>query len=206
MTDPAKAANASSVIFRVFFASIVAALILSPVTSARRQDPAKQDSAKQDPAKPQIETRILRAERVKTEQSPKPKRAETQQQTQEATTGSNVVTAIPCESILFLGDVRSVILFASGYQPNSTVIFTTVQTNPGVVGFSGTPTGPFVESYQFPVTMDGSGSGISNPYYVKGLTVGFTTHHDTSPETVFFTTIDYNVINHCNCPPIPVVP
>jgi hypothetical protein len=196
MNYSANVSKVASAIVKIFFASIVAALILSPVTSASRQDSAQ----------PQTEKRILRAERVETEQSAKPKRAETQQQTQEATAGSNMVTAIPCESILFLGDVRSVILFASGYQPNSTVIFTTVQTNPGVVGFSATPAGPFVESLQFPVTMDGSGSGISSSYYVKGLIVGFTTHHDTSPETVFFTTLDYNVINHCNCPPIPVIP
>lgn len=196
MNHPANAANASLAVFKIFFASIVVALILSPVISAGRQDSTQ----------PRIKQRILRVDRRETEEPAKAKPAETQQRTQETTAESNVATAIPCQSILFLGDVESVILFASGYQPNSTVIFTTVQTNPGVVGFSATPAGPFVESLQFPVTMDGSGSGISSSYYVKGLMVGFTTHHDTSPETIFFTTIDYNVINQCNCPPIPVIP
>ncbi|HJP93500.1 MAG TPA: hypothetical protein VJ875_16190 [Pyrinomonadaceae bacterium] len=196
MNHSAPASNVSSVILKMFFASILLALILSPVISAGGQDSTQ----------PKIKKRILRVERQPTGEPAKTKRAETQQQTQQTTAENNVATAIPCESILFLSDVESVILFASGYQPNSTVIFTTVQTNPGVVGFSGTPTGPFVESYQFPITMDGSGSGISSSYYVKGLMVGFTTHHDTSPETVAYTTIDYNVINHCNCPPIPVVP
>jgi len=197
MNHPANAANSSSAIFKIFFATIVVALILSPAISAGRQDSTQ----------PRIKKRILRVDRVETEESAKAKRAaEKQQRTQETTAENNVATAIPCESILFLGDVESVILLAFGYQPNSTVTFTTVQTNPGVVGFAATPAGPFVESHQFPVTMDGSGSGMSSSYYVKGLTVGFTTHHDTSPETVFFTTIDYNVIDHCNCPPIPVIP
>jgi hypothetical protein len=196
MNHPANAANASSAICMVFFASIVVALILSPVISAGRQDSAQ----------PQIKKSILRVDGLPQEESAKQKRAETQQRTQETTAENNVASAIPCESILFLGDVRSVVLFAQGYQPNSTEIFTTVQTNPGVVGFSATPAGPFVESLQFPITMDGSGSGLSSPYYVKGLMIGFTTHHDTSPHTIAYETIDYNVINYCNCPPIPVIP
>jgi hypothetical protein len=195
MNHSAKASNASSAIFKIFFASIVVALILSPAITAGRQDSTQ----------PQIKKRTLHVDRLETEKSVKTKQAETQR-TEETTAGSNVATAIACESILFLGDVESVILMASNYPPNSTVIFTTVQTNPGVVGFAGTSAGPFVESYQFPVTMNSSGSGISSPYYVKGLTVGFTTHHDTSPDTGFSTTIDYNVIPHCNCPPIPIIP
>jgi hypothetical protein len=196
MNHPANAANASSAISKVFFASIVVALVLAPAITAGRQDSTQ----------PQIKKRILRVDRVQTEESAKTKRAETQQPTQETTAETNVATAIPCESILFLGDVESIILFAQGYQPNSTEVFTTVQTNPGVVGFSASPAGPFVESLQFPITMDGSGSGFSSPYYIKGLMVGFTTHHDTSPHTIAYETTDYNVINHCNCPPIPVIP
>lgn len=202
MTPPARAVNASSAVFKVFFASIVVALLLSPVLSAAKQE------RRQDPAQPRIKQRILRVDRREMEAATKAQPAETQQPTQETTVESNVATtsSVPCDTVLFLGDVESVILFAFGYQPNSTVTFTTVQTNPGTVGFAATPAGPFVESHQFPVTMDGAGSGISSPYYVKGLTVGFTSHHDTSPETVFFTSVEYNVIPHCNCPPIPVIP
>lgn len=201
MNYSANASKVTSAILRIFCPCILLAFILSSVISAGSQD------RNQDPAQPQIKTRILRVERVPPEKSAKANQAEAQQQTNEMSAESNVPTvAIPCQSILFLGDVESVILFASGFQPNSTEIFTTVQTNPGVVGFSATPAGPFVESFQFSVTMNGSGSAIYGPYYVKGLMVGFTTHTVTSPNSVGGTSIDYNVINHCNCPPIPVIP
>lgn len=200
MNYSANASKVSSRILKMFFASIVVALIVSTVISVGGQD------RKQDSAQPQIKQRILRIERVKPEESAKRKQAETQQQTQETTAENNVATAIPCESILFLGDVESLVVRPTGYQPNSTEVFTTVQTNPGVVGFSDNQAGPFVESFQFPITMDSSGSGFYSPLYVKGLTVGFTTTSLTSPNTVTVNTIDYNVINHCNCPPIPVIP
>lgn len=190
----------SSGTLKILFGSIVVALIVSTVISAGGQD------RKQDSAQPQIKQRILRIERVKPEESANPKQAETQQQTQETTAENNVATAILCESILFLGDVESLVVRPTGYQPNSTEVFTTVQTSPGVVGFSDNQAGPFVESFQFPITMDSSGSGFYSPLYVKGLTVGFTTTSLTSPNTVSVNTIDYNVINHCNCPPIPVIP
>jgi hypothetical protein len=195
MNQSTNTPNVSSAVLKIFFAGIVVALILAPVISAGRQDPPK----------PQMKKRTLRVERVKPKAPVAPKQAETQE-IQETTAQNSVATTIPCETVLYIGDVESVILAAVGYQPNSTVIFTTVQTSPGVIGFSATPAGPFVESIQFSVTMDGSGSGVSSPYYVKGLTVGFTSHHDTSPETIDFTTIDYNVVPHCNCPPIPVIP
>ncbi len=183
---------------KIFFASIVVALLLSPVISAGRQD------RKPDSTQPQTKQRIFRAQRAKPQE---PTQAETQQQTQERSAESNVpTTAIPCNSILFLGDVVSVPVHATGYQPNSTETFTTVQTNPGTVGFSASQAGPFVESFQFSITMDSSGSGFYGPLYVKGLTVGFTTTSLTSPNTITVNTIDYNVINHCNCPPIPVIP
>ena len=200
MNYSANASKVSSRILKMFFASIVVALIVSTVISAGGQD------RKQDSAQPQIKQRILRIERVKPEDSAKTKRAETQRRTQETTAENNVTTAIPCESILFLGHVESLVVRPTGYQPNSTEIFTTVQTSPGVVGFSDSQAGPFVESFQFPVTMDSSGSGFYSPLYVKGLTVGFTTTSLTSPNTVTVNTIDYNVIHHCNCPPIPVIP
>ena len=186
---------------KVFFASIVVALLLSPVISAGRQD------RKPDSTQPQTQQRVFRPQRAKPQEPATPTQAETQQQTQERSAESNVPTpAIPCNAILFLGDVVSVPVHATGYQPNSTETFTTVQTNPGTVGFSGSQAGPFVESFQFSITMDGSGQGFYNTLYTKGLTVGFTTTSLTSPHTITVNTIDYNVINHCNCPPIPVIP
>ena len=201
MNHPPNASNVSSAILKILFAGILLALIFSPVISAGRQD------RRQDSTQPKIKTRIIRVDRLETEESEKAKRAELQRRSQENTAGEETATsAIPCDSVLFLGDIESVTLFAFNYQPNSTVTFTTVQTNPGVIGFSATQNGPFVEEIQFSVTVNGSGSGFSSPYFVKGLTVGFTSHYDTSPETVAVTAVDYNVIPHCNCPPIPVIP
>ena len=190
----------SSRILKMFFASTLLVLILSMVISAGGQD------RKQDPAQPQIKQRTLRIERVKPEKPANATKTETEQQPLETTAENSVTTSIPCTSILFLGDVQSLVVRPTGYQPNSTETFTTVQTNPGVVGFSDNQAGPFVESFQFSVTMDSSGSGFYSPLYVKGLTVGFTTTSLTSPNTTSVNTIDFNVINHCNCPPIPVIP
>ena len=195
MNHSANTSSVSSAVVKVFFANTLLALILSPVIYAGAQDSTQ----------PKIKQRIIRVDRLETEESGKTKRVKTLQQTQE-TTENKLTTAIPCESILFLDDVESVRLLAVNYQPNSTVTFTTVQTNPGVIGFSANQTGPFVAEIQFTVTMDASGSGLSSAYYVKGLMVGFTSHYCTSPETVAVIPIDYNVIPHCNCPPIPVIP
>ena len=200
MNYSSTASKVSSRIFKSLFASILLVLIVSTVISAGGQD------RKQDPSQPQTKQRTLRIERVKREKPANAKKAETEQQTLETTAENSVTTSIPCTSILFLGDVQSLVVRPTGYEPNSTEIFTTVQTNPGVVGFSDNQAGPFVESFQFPVTMDSSGSGFYSPLYVKGLTVGFTTTSLTSPNTTSVNTIDFNVINHCNCPPIPVIP
>ena len=191
--------NFVSVILKIFFVSIFVALILSPVISAGRQD-ATQSKTKQ---------RTIRIDRVETQEAAKTKRAETQQRSQDNPTETDVATtsSVPCDTVLFLGDVESVRLSAFNYPPNSTITFTTTQTNAGIVGFAATEAGPFIPDLQFQVTMDGSGSGISTPYFVKGLMLGFTSHHDTSGFSgEVFTPVNYNVIPQCNCPPIPVIP
>jgi len=83
MTHPANAANASSVSCKIFFASIVVAVVLAPVITVGRQDSTT----------PQIKKRILRVDRVRTEESAKTKRAETQRPTQETTAEASVATA-----------------------------------------------------------------------------------------------------------------
>jgi hypothetical protein len=176
-------------------------LILSPVISAVRQDSTQS----------KIKKRTIRIERVENPEpskTSKTKRGETQQRSLDSTAEKQLATtsSIPCDTVLFLGDVESTRLFAFNYPPNSTVTFTTAQTNPGIVGFAATEAGPFISNLQFNVTMDGSGSGISSPYFVKGLMLGFTSHYDDSDFPEVFTPVDYNVIPQCNCPPIPVIP
>ena len=197
MNYSAIATKVTSAILKIFFASILLALILSLVISADGQDSTE----------PKIKKRIIRVDRLETEESAKAKRAEAQRRSQEnAAVNEGPNSSVPCDTVLFLGDVESVTLFAFNFLPNSTVTFTTVQTNPGILGFSATPSGPFVPEIQFTVTMNSFGQAFSDPYYVKGLMVGFTSHYDTSPETTNVTAVDYNVIPHCNCPPIPIIP
>jgi hypothetical protein len=202
MNYSANASNVTTAILKIFFGSIFLALILSPVISAGRQEPT-QSKTKQ---------RTLRIDRLETPEEAKKskeKRSETQQRSLDATGGDELAptTLATCPAVLFLGDVQSVKLTAFNYPPNSTVTFTTRQTNPGIVGFAATEAGPFIADHQFSVTMDGTGSGISNPYFVKGLMLGFTSHYDESGFTgEVFTPVNYNVIPQCNCPPIPVIP
>jgi len=201
MNHSANAVNASSATCKIFFAGILVALVLSPVISAGRQD------RKQDSTQPQTKERTLRVERVATEEEARTKQAEMQRSKDTPTEkGVALTSSVPCNTVLFLGDVTTTRLFAFNYPPFSTITFTTTQTNPGIVGFAATEAGPFIANLQFPVTMDGAGSGVSNPYFVKGLVLGFTQHYDVSDFPAVVTSVDYNVIPQCNCPPIPVIP
>ena len=197
MNQSTSASNFVSVILKIFFGSIFLALILSPVISAVRQDSSQS----------KVKERAIRAERVATEEEARTKQAEMQRSKDAATkTGVSTTSSVPCNTVLFLGDVTTTRLFAFNYPPFSTITFTTTQTNPGIVGFAATAAGPFIPNHQFPVTMDGAGNGVSTPYYVKGLVLGFTQHYDVSDFPAVVTSVDYNVIPQCNCPPIPVIP
>jgi len=197
MNQSTSASNFVSVILKIFFGSLFLAFILSPAISAVRQDSSQS----------KVKERAIRAERVATEEEARTKQAEMQRSKDAATkTGVSTTSSVPCNTVLFLGDVTTTRLFAFNYPPFSTITFTTTQTNPGIVGFAATAAGPFIPNHQFPVTMDGAGNGVSTPYYVKGLVLGFTQHYDVSDFPAVVTSVDYNVIPQCNCPPIPVIP
>jgi hypothetical protein len=197
MNQSTSASNFVSVLLKIFFGSLFLAFILSPAISAVRQDSSQS----------KVKERAIRAERVATEEEARTKQAEMQRSKDAATkTGVSTTSSVPCNTVLFLGDVTTTRLFAFNYPPFSTITFTTTQTNPGIVGFAATAAGPFIPNHQFPVTMDGAGNGVSTPYYVKGLVLGFTQHYDVSDFPAVVTSVDYNVIPQCNCPPIPVIP
>ena len=88
----------------------------------------------------------------------------------------------------------------------ATVNFTTTQTDAGVIGVSHSATGPFIASIVVPVQLDGSGNGTSEIFYVQGLQLGTTNFFATSTEMGPTTSLDYEVLPQCNCPPIPIVP
>ena len=197
MNQSTSASNFVSVILKIFFGSTFLAFILSPAISAVRQDSSQS----------KVKERAIRAERVATEEEARTKQAEMQRSKDTPTEkGVALTSSVPCNTVLFLGDVTTTRLFAFNYPPFSTITFTTTQTNPGTVGFAATAAGPFIPNHQFPVTMDGAGNGVSTPYYVKGLVLGFTQHYDVSDFPAVVTSVDYNVIPQCNCPPIPVIP
>lgn len=197
MNHSAIASKVFPAIVKIFFASTFLSLVLLPVNSVSSQKSAK----------PKIRVRTTRADRLPMEESIKADRREGQQpQEQKAGEEPATSTSIDCNTVLLLGDVEEVRLFAINFEPNSTETFTTTQSNPGVIGFSLTQAGPFVEAIQFSVTMDGSGSGLSQAYYVQGQMLGFTSHFCTSQHTVGVIAADYNVIPQCNCPLIPLIP
>jgi hypothetical protein len=108
-------------------------------------------------------------------------------------------------TVLLLEDVRTV--YIDGFGPaNTTVNYTSTQTDPGTMGFCLTPAGPFIESVVVPVTFDSAGHGRSQDFFTKGLVLGDTVTYCNSLETGNTTTIAFTVIPQCNCPPIPVIP
>jgi hypothetical protein len=108
-------------------------------------------------------------------------------------------------TVLVLDDVRTVIIDGFG-PPNSTVNYTTTQTDPGTMGFCLTQAGPFVESIVVPVNFDSNGHGRSQDFFTQGLVLGDTVTYGTSLETGNTSTLQFTVIPQCNCPPIPVIP
>lgn len=108
--------------------------------------------------------------------------------------------------LVLLDDVKGVRVVAFNGPHNSTVNFTTTQTVSGILGVSHSVTGPFVASIDVPVPLDGNGNGQSEIFFVQGLQVGDTVLYATSVEMGPTTTLDYEVIPQCNCPPIPIVP
>src|SRR5688572_16889786 len=58
--------------------------------------------------------------------------------------------------------------------PNSTQVFKVTQTASGVLGFSNAESGPFTDTIDVPVPLDGTGNGQSAPFYMKGVGLGQT--------------------------------
>ena len=107
--------------------------------------------------------------------------------------------------ILVLDTIRIVFVDLFNFPPNSAIPVTVTQTNAGVVGYALTPAGPFAPTLNTVVNTDANGDGESVAIYTQGQIVGTTTTYGDTPYGPT-TTIDFNVLPQCNCPPIPVVP
>lgn len=102
-----------------------------------------------------------------------------------------------------IGGIR---IFLYGFEPNQTYIEVSQQTAPGTLAFSLTFDGTYTETVQVPVAVGADGNGVSELFFVQGMQLGQSTVHFCDSENGCTTTIDYQVLPQCNCPPIPVIP
>jgi hypothetical protein len=109
------------------------------------------------------------------------------------------------EDILVLDTIRIVFVQLFDFPPNSAIPVTVTQTNAGVVGYALTPAGPFAPTLNTVVNTDSNGYGESVDIYTQGQIIGTTTSYAETPYGPT-STVDFNVLPQCNCPPIPVVP
>ena len=108
-------------------------------------------------------------------------------------------------TILVRDTIRVIYVELFNYPENSVIPVTMTQTNAGTVGYCLTDAGPFNPTLDIVVNTDASGYGISAPVFTQGQIVGPTIAYGDTPYGAT-TTIDFNVLPQCNCPPIPVVP
>jgi hypothetical protein len=111
-----------------------------------------------------------------------------------------------CEygTILVKDTIRVIFVDLFNYPPNSAIPVTLTQTNAGIIGFALTDQGPFAPTLNIVVNTDGNGNGESAPVFTQGQNLGPTVFYGDTPYGAT-TTIDFNVLPQCNCPPIPVV-
>jgi hypothetical protein len=107
-------------------------------------------------------------------------------------------------TILVRDTIRVIFVDLFNYPPNSAIPVAMSQTDAGTIGFALTDQGPFTPTLNIVVNTDGNGNGESAPVFTQGLNLGPTTFYGDTPYGAT-TTIDFNVLPQCNCPPIPIV-
>jgi len=104
---------------------------------------------------------------------------------------------------LVLDAVKQVRIVAINGPLNSTVNFTTVQTNAGVLGVCHSGPGRFAASI---VPLDGNGNGQREIFYLEGLQPRRHCPLETSVKIGNTSVLDYPVLPRCYYLPIPSVP
>lgn len=107
-------------------------------------------------------------------------------------------------TILLKDTIRVVYVELFNYPENSAIPVTVTQTNAGIIGYALTDQGPFNPTLNIIVNTNASGYGVSAPVFTQGQNVGQTVLYGDTPDGAT-TTIDFNVLPQCNCPPIPVI-
>lgn len=134
------------------------------------------------------------------EKSTKP--AVTQAQTSEMQSQSPLTS---CDwTLLLLEEVNPYELVVSvPFCPFCVIPSELTHSNSSILGFSLSPDGPWTESIIVMTTLNGSGVGVSETFYVKGEAVGASTIH---ADSIFDQLdIEFQVVA-CECPEIPIVP
>lgn len=113
--------------------------------------------------------------------------------------------ATPCNfTLLIVNEFFQTYLINSGVPCLGCLIQNDLSQSPsGVLGFSKSPNGPWTDTLTVNAQINFQGNGNSEPFYIKGLTVGTTTIHMHSGWADNF--FDFQVQN-CACPTIPIVP
>lgn len=107
-------------------------------------------------------------------------------------------------TILVKDTIRVIFVELFNYPPNSAIPVTMTQTNAGIIGYALTDAGPYTPTLNIIVNTNANGYGESAPVFTQGQNVGPTVSYGDTPYGAT-TTIDFNVLPQCNCPPIPVV-
>jgi hypothetical protein len=116
----------------------------------------------------------------------------------------NVLSPECSWTLLLLNEVGQYYLISTGVPClGCTIPNDLSQTAAGVLGFSHSPAGPWSETLTVYTTLDFSGNGTSELFYIKGQSSGASTFHGQNFWSSF--NVDFQVVP-CACPNIPIVP
>lgn len=97
------------------------------------------------------------------------------------------------QTVFFSVDqVISFYIEVNGGPANTTISYNLTQSNSGIVGYS-LSAEPYTETLNLPVTLNGSGYGVSY-FNVKGLMIGQTTYSACSPQIGCTNNLDFRVV------------
>lgn len=124
-------------------------------------------------------------------------------QTQTSDTQSESPNSSCSFTLLLLEEVGEYWLILTAPCPFCTVQSQVTHSNSGILGLSMSPNGPWTDSLTVSMTLNGSGQGTSEHFYIKGEAEGTSILH---AENVF-ASFDYEFrVVPCACPTIPIVP
>ena len=125
--------------------------------------------------------------------------------TSAAQTQTNEAPLTSCDfTLLLLDEVGAYeLVITAPFCPMCPVPTDVTHSNSSILGLSLSPNGPWTENIMVMTTLNASGVGVSETFYVKGEAAGASTIHFDSLFDQF--DIEFHVVP-CICPEIPIVP